>query len=275
MQELEQSLQKSIGEMNLLSIPLYKIIEAAILAIICAVVIKVITVIVKKVLARSKSDSAIQGFIRSGLKFVLWLVALIIIASTLGLNTASLVAVLSVVGLALSLAVQGLVGNIFSGFTLVGAKPFVPGDYVEVDSYQGHVREIGFFYTKIVTLDNRLVYFPNSTVAKSDIVNFTAMKIRRVDVYVGVSYDEDPDEVIAALVDTMRSLEQALEEPVPKAGLESYDDSSIQYVARVWANSEDYWPVYYELRRRIWKTFKERNLEISYPHMNVHMSDNK
>lgn len=273
MAEVEQAVQKSLEGINILSIPLYDIILAVVLTIICAIIIKIITLIVKKVLERSKSDSAVQGFIRSGLKFILWLIALVIIASSLGINTASLVALLSVIGLALSLAVQGLVSNIFSGITLLGSKPFVPGDYIEVDNYEGHVRQIGLFYTKVVTLDNKLVYFPNSTVTKSDVVNYTAMKTRRIDVNVGVSYDENPDEVISALLDTMRSIDEALEEPAPAAVLASYDDSSIQYTARVWADSDDYWTVYFELRRRIWGTFKERGIEISYPHMNIHMGE--
>lgn len=271
--EVLQEIHKSLEGISILSIPLYDIIEAVVLLIICAIVIKIILLIAKKAMSKSKSNGVMQGFIRSGLKFVLWLIALIIIASALGVNTASLVALLGVVGLALSLAVQNLVGNIFSGFTLLGTKPFTTGDYVQIGSYEGHVREIGLFYTKIVTLDNKLVYFPNSKVTGDCVVNYTSMRIRRVDVKLGVSYDEDPDEVIKALEDTMCTMETALTEPPPAAGIWEYDDSAITYFARVWADSDDYWPTYFELRRLVWKTFKDRSIEISYPHMNVHINN--
>ena len=271
--EVLQEIHKSLEGISILSIPLYDILEAIVLLVICAVAIKIILIIARKALTRSKSNGAVQGFVKSGLKFILWLIALIIIASALGVNTASLVALLGVVGLALSLAVQGLVSNIFSGFTLLGAKPFSPGDYIQVGSYEGHVKEIGIFYTKIVTLDNKLVFFPNAKVTGDSIVNFTAMHIRRVEVILGVSYDENPDEVIRALEDTMQDMENTLNEPAPMAGIWEYGDSSIAYTARVWADSEVYWPVYFELRRRVWKTFKDRDIEISYPHMNVHIKE--
>lgn len=125
-------------------------------------------------------------------------------------------------------------------------------------------------YTRLITPDNKAVSIPNSTVSGAQIVNYSSTGTRRVDVNIGASYDADAQAVIQALL-RVGAVEKVLPDPAPFAGLTDYGDSTINYCLRVWVKTEDYWDVYFLLNRRIQQIFAEENIEISYPHLNVHL----
>ena len=157
------------------------LISALITLLVCIIVIKIITNIVDKLLAKStKLDGTVRYYLSSGIRTLLWILAVIIIANALGVNTASLVALVGVAGLALSLSVQNVMSNLFSGITLLIAKPFASGDFVEIAGKTGVVKAVGLFYTQLDTLDNVAVSIPNGDVTGASIFNYSREPLRRV-----------------------------------------------------------------------------------------------
>lgn len=265
---------KSLTEIYIGSISLSAILEAVILLIICSIFVKLLTRASYKLLEKSRHlDDSIKSFIASAVRIVLWIIALLIVASHLGIDVTSLVAVLSVAGLALSLAIQGLLENIFSGITLLLTRPFSVGDYVETGGMCGTVKSIGLFHTVINTLDNKQIYVPNGEITSSKIVNYTSEELRRVDLTINADYSCSTASVKEAISDAIGSIPQALKEPAPFIAIGAYGTSSIEYTVRVWAKSCDYWTVYYALNERIRDSFDAHGVMMSFDHVNVHILD--
>lgn len=251
---------------------LSNIVTAVIVFLICCIAIKLITRLADKLLSRSgKLDGTLKGFIRTALKIVLWALAIVIVAGSLGINTASLVAVISVAGLALSLAVQNIAANLFSGITLLITRPFSQGDYVDIGSNSGTIKSIGLFYTVIDTVDNRVVSIPNGDVTGASIVNYSREPLRRVDLTFSASYDDSTESVREAILDAAGGDEKILSDPAPFIVIGAYKDSSIEYIVRVWCHNADYWDVYFGMNERVRESFARRGVRMTYNHLNVHV----
>ncbi|MEA4893751.1 MAG: mechanosensitive ion channel [Oscillospiraceae bacterium] len=261
----------SVSKISIGTISLMTLISAVLVFLVCLLVITIVLRTVDHIQTRSKLDNAVKGFIRSGVKVGLWIVALIVVASKLGIETSSLVALVGVAGLALSLSVQGLLSNIFSGFTILTSKPFTSGDYVELDNVSGTVSKVELLYTTIVTIDNKVVYIPNSQVTGAKIINYTREKERRLDLFFEASYNDDTEDVKAALMDVIKAEERILKDPAPVVGLNSYKQSSVEYTIRVWVKREDYVNMLFVLNENVRKAFRERGIEMTYDHLNVHI----
>ena len=192
------------------------------------------------------------------------------VAASLGIDVTGIIALASVLTLAISLAVQNALTNVISGFTLLYTKPFSSGDYVEVAGQSGSVSEIGLTYTKLATPDNKYVFIPNGAVTSAQIVNYTVLGSRRIDIRVSVGYDNAIDDVLAALKEA-GDLPAILPEKGVFAALESYGDSAMTYVLRVWTATDDFWPTQYEINRRIKQVFEKKGISMTYPHLNVHL----
>ena len=264
-------IMKSTSDISLGTLSLMKLISAVLIFLVCFVVITIVLKVIDHIQLRSKLDNTVKGFIRSGIKVGLWVIAIIIVASKLGIETSSLVALVGVAGLALSLSLQGLLSNIFSGFTILTSKPFTAGDYVELDSVSGTVSKVELLYTTIVTLDNKIIYVPNNQVTSAKIINYTRENTRRVDLSYFVSYDAETEDVKAALSDVIDSDSRILKEPAPAIGILSYKQSSVQYVIRVWVKREDFGDMQFALNENVRKIFKERGIEMTFDHLNVHI----
>ena len=248
-----------------------KIFSAVIAAAVCLVVIKVLTRVLSRALGRSKLDAPLQNLLRSLLRGVLWFVAVIIVLECLDIEATSLVAVLSVVGLAFSLALQNFLSNLAGGMQLLASHPFKPGDFVDAGGCSGTVTEIGMFYTKLTTPDNKLVQLPNSTIVSANIINYSAQPTRRVELKVSASYDAPTGQVIALLRRMAEEHPLTLADPELAVHVDSYGDSAITYVARVWCANADYWAVYFDLMDGMKPAFDQAGIEMTYPHLNVHM----
>ncbi len=246
--------------------------SAIVTLLICLVAIRFLTVLTAKLLKKStKLDGTLQGFIQSAVRIVLWILAAIIVANALGINTSSLVALIGVIGLALSLSVQNLLGNLFSGLTLLITKPFVSGDFVEIAGKTGIVKTVGLFYTQLDTLDNVAVSLPNGDVTSSSINNYSREPQRRVDMTFSASYDEPTEKVKAAILDAVQQDSRILSEPAPFVRLLEYKGSTVSYVVRVWCNNADYWDVYFDLNENVRESFQRNGVAMSYEHVNVHI----
>lgn len=261
-----ESLWKSIE-----NITASNIFGAVLSVVISLVLIQVLTRLLDRALGRSRLDAPLQRLIRSLLRGVLWAVAAIIVLGCLGIEVTSLVAVLSVVGLAFSLALQNFLSNVAGGMQLLASHPFAVGDFVDAGGCSGTVEEIGVFYTKLTTPDNKLVQLPNSTIVSANITNFSARPTRRVELKVSASYDAPPDQVLALLTRLAADHPLALPDPEPAVHVDGYGESAVTYVMRVWCANADYWTVYYDLMDGFKAAFDKAGVEMTYPHVNVHM----
>ena len=247
-----------------------RLFQALLILVIGILAIRVVMKIIRVTLERSRLEKAAYSLISSLTRIVLYLLLGLIVASSLGIDVTGVVALASVLTLALSLSLQNMLTNVIGGFTLLYTHPFHSGDFVQIADQSGTVQEIGMTYTKLTTGDNKLIAIPNSAVVAAQIVNYSANDTRRVEVTVSASYDDPTQKVLDALV-LAGTVDNALLEPAPKAVITSYGDSAIQYSLRLWVKTEDYWDVYFEVTRRVKDIFDEQGITMTYPHLNVHL----
>ena len=249
---------------------LNKLLPAVVILVIGILAIRIISKILKAALERSRLEKAAHALILSLANTCLYILLGLIVASGLGIDVTSIVALASVLTLALSLALQNMVSNIIGGFTILYTHPFRSGDYVEIAGQAGTVQEINMTYTKLSTPDNKHISIPNSAVVAAQIVNYSAAETRRIAIEVSASYDVPTQKVIDALA-LAATMDNVLLEPAPAAVISSYGESAIRYSLRVWVRNEDYWDVYFALNQRIKSIFDEQGVTMTYPHLNVHI----
>lgn len=247
-----------------------RILNALIVVVIGLLVIRLVMKLLRQGLEKSKLEKAAHSLILSLAKVAMYILLGLSVASSLGIDVTGVVALASVLTLAVSLSLQNMLTNVFGGFTILSTHPFHSGDYVEIAGQAGTVQEINMTYTKLATPDNKLVSIPNSAVVAAQIVNYSAAGTRRVDIAVSASYDVPTQKVIDALV-LAGTMDNVLLTPAPCAYVVSYDDSAIAYSLRVWVKTEDYWDVYFALNQRVKDLFDEQGIEMTYPHLNVHL----
>lgn len=248
-----------------------KVFSAVIAAVVCLIVIRIMLTVLDRALNRSKLDMPLRKLLRNLIQGGLWFVATIIVLRCLGIDVTALVAVLSVVGLAFSLALQNFLSNMAGGMQLLASHPFKPGDFVEAGGCSGTVTDIGMFYTKLATPDNKLVQIPNSTIMSANVINYSAEPTRRVEVKVSASYDAPTERVLALLREMVEGHPLTLADPEPMIHVDDYGDNAIGYVVRVWCANADYWTVYFDLMDGLKLAFDAAGVEMTYPHVNVHM----
>ncbi len=246
------------------------VLKTVITAVICLLIIHIVSKMLSKILERSKLEKAAHSLIKTLAKTVMYILMALILASSLGIDVTGVVAIASVATLAVSLALQNMFSNVIGGFTLLYTHPFSKGDFVDIANQSGTVEEVGIAYTRLITFDNKMISIPNSAVVATEIVNYTVTGTRRVDVKVSVSYDEDSENVVKTLLKVSEH-KKVLKDPAPFAALNAYLDSSVEYTLRVWTKSEDYWDVYFDLNKELASAFKSAGIEMTYPHLNVHI----
>ncbi len=233
-------------------------------------IIRIVLNIINRALEKSKLEKAAHSLVKSLAAVVLYALLALIAASALGIDVTGIVALASVVSLAVSLALQNSLTNLIGGFTLLYTRPFSSGDFVEIAGQSGTVREIGMAYTKLLTPDNKLISIPNSAVVAAQIVNYTVTGRRRVDVNVTVSYATEPARVLEALKEAGQ-VSYALEDPALFVGITGYDQSAISYTLRIWTTADDYWDAWFEMNNRVQEIFGREGLKMVYPVMNVRL----
>jgi small conductance mechanosensitive channel len=248
-----------------------RIIPFILILLVGLIVTRIITTIVNKALSKSKLEKAAHGLIKSLVRAVLFLLLGLIAASSLGIDVTGIIALASVLTLAVSLSVQNALTNVIGGITLLYTKPFKSGDFVEIAAESGTVQEIGMSYTKLQTPDNKIIYIPNSAVVSADIINYTVSGTRRVDFIVSASYNTPTQTVIQALHEAAK-VPGVLTDPAPFAALNRYGENSIEYTLRVWTAAENYWDVNFAVNENIREAFQKGGVEFSYPHLNIHVA---
>ena len=221
-------------------------------------------------LHRKSMDEAAAGFVGQIAYAILVVMVLLTALDQIGVDTTSMIAALGAAGLAIGLALQSSLSNLASGFLLVTLRPFKKGDYVEAAGTSGSVDQITMLQTRLVTPDNRKVTVPNSSVMSNTITNYSALPTRRLDLVVGVSYDDDIRQVKAVLEELVAGDERIMKEPSHLIAVSELADSSVNFNFRMWCSAADYWALKWDMTERIKLTFDERGISIPYPQRDVH-----
>lgn len=249
----------------------FKVIIAFVCLFIGMKLIKWVRKIAKKCLVKANADTGLIQFLDAFIKFSLMILLVAGLATSFGVQVASLVAVLGSAGVTLGLALQGSLSNFAGGVLILLLKPFKVGDYIKEDTNnnEGTVTEISLFYTKLLTYDEKIIVLPNGTLANNSLTNVTGAETRRLDLKIGVSYDSDikkVKEVIQKLLDEETGV---LKERETNIFVDNLADSSIVIGVRCYTKQSEYWPVKWRMLENIKLTFDENDIEIPYPKMDV------
>ncbi|QIR06919.1 mechanosensitive ion channel domain-containing protein [Salinivibrio costicola] len=248
------------------------ILSALLILIIGNLVVKGLANSLAAVMRKRQMDNAVVEFIHGLVRYLLFIIVLIAALSRIGVQTASVIAILGAAGLAVGLALQGSLANFAAGVLIVTFRPFKSGDYVELAGVAGSVESIQIFSTVLTTPDNKMVVVPNGSVISSPITNYSKHATRRIDYTIGVSYNADLKKTKAILTEVVTNHPLVMKDPAPTIGVMTLADSSVNFVVRPWVKTSDYWSVYYELLQSMKEALDEHNIEIPFPQMSVHIN---
>lgn len=248
-----------------------KFLLAIIVLLVGLRIVKSISRLLVKGLDKRNLDPTLKPFLGSLTNILLKAMLFISVASMVGIETTSFVAMLGAAGLAVGLALQGTLQNFASGVMLLIFKPFKKGDVIEAAGYTGTVDAIEIFVTKLLTFQNRLVIIPNGQIASGSLTNFSAMNTARVDFKIGISYSSNIKTAKDVITKIYSEDERVLQDPAPMVVVGNLGDSSVDLVVRVWVNAADYWGVYFDFNERIKIQLEEAGVSIPFPQMDVHL----
>ncbi len=235
------------------------------------VLIRILLSMSDRAVVKSKTLAPLRMQIHSTARVLLTILLVLVVLGSLGVEVTSFVALLSVAGLAVSLALQNTLANIAGGIMLLTSRPYSIGDYVSIDGAEGTVAAIGLSNCKFTTPDNKEIQIPNSQIAAAKITNFNRLGRRRIDLTFSAAYDAPTQEVYDALREAAARFPQLTS--APEVHLAAYGASSIDYLARLWVKSNDYWTVYWGMLEAVRETFEAHGVEMTYNHLNVHMME--
>lgn len=237
--------------------------------------IKIVKKQLRGIFEKTKVDESLRTFLLSLLDLGLKVLLIVSVVGIVGIPTAPFVAVLGAAGLAVGLALQGSLSNFAGGVIILIMKPFKVSDYIESQGYSGTVEEIQIFYTRLVTVDNKTINIPNGTLANSNLTNYSSKDKRRADFKFGVGYESDIEKVKKIIYDILYNHPLTLKDPDPFVRLAEHGESSLNFVARVWCNSGDYWNIHFDVIEQVKIAFDKEGVNIPYPHMDVNVISNK
>jgi len=272
-EETQEAFETLVGAIK--GLDLWHIATIVLLLLACMVVMKVLLRLLDRTFRRLEVEKSLHTFVRAALRVFLWIITICLVLGYIGIPMTSLIAVLSVLGLAITLAVQGSLSNLAGGIQVLVSKPFKADDYIEVGSVGGTVAEVGLVYTKLRTIDNKIISIPNGQISGEKIVNYSTEEKRRVDLTFNTSYDDAPERVTACIRDVIGAHPKAFFTPEPFVRVSAYQASSVEYTVRVWCATEDYWALYFDLLEQVKAAFDRAGIEMTYNHLNVHMVDHR
>ena len=260
---------------NLKTFTVERVLQALVLLLVCLVVIRIILRLVNRVCSHPRFDPRIRRYLITTLKALLYVLTILIVADSLGIPMTSLVALFSVLGLAISLAVQDVLSNVAGGLVILFSKPFQVGDYIETDACTGTVVAIDLIHTKLDTYGGQRVMMPNSALSSSKITNYTQLGTRRIDHTVTASYDDPIPAVRASCLKAVAMTDNVLDTPAPQVVVTNYKESSIEYHVRCWSTTDNFWQVYADVLENIKTCFDADGITMTYNHLNVHIVEDK
>ena len=249
-----------------------RVVLAGLAFLVGVQLIRILRHVIKKALGRSRIEESAMRFIDSFIKFGLYFVLILMIASSLGVDAASILAILGSASVAIGLAVQGSLSNFAGGVLLLILKPFTAGDYIKDGlGNEGTVDAVDIFYTQLITPDNRVVVLPNGTLANGTITNFTRCRERRIDIPVGIAYEEDIRKTREVIEAVLRADAAVIADRDIMVFVDSLGESSVNLNARCWAVQEDFWPAKWRLTEAVKYALDEAGIRIPYPQMDMHL----
>ncbi|MCY7295518.1 mechanosensitive ion channel family protein [Alteromonas sp. a30] len=247
------------------------ILPAVITLVVGLWLVKRLVRVIEGLLKRKQMDEAAINFINQVLYVIFVVVVFISVIDQLGVDTTSLIAVLGATGLAVGLALKGSLENLAAGILLVSQRPFKKGNFIEGAGVSGFVDKITMLNTRLKTVDNKIVVIPNASLVNDNLVNFSANPTRRLDLIVGVSYDDDLKKVKTVLQQLVEEEERVLPEPSSLVAVCELADSSVNFTVRMWLNSSDYWSVKFAMLEKIKLKLDEEDITIPFPQRDVHL----
>jgi len=248
-----------------------KLLYAVLIWVIGKFIISKLMLLVDKKMELARTEITLKKFLHSIVNTLFYTFLFIIIVSTLGIQTASFIAVLGAASLAIGFALQGSLANFAGGVLIILFKPYKIGDYIEASGVAGTVIEIQIFATLLNTVDNKRVVIPNGKLSNDTLVNYSKNPVRRVDIVFGVGYNDDIEKAKSVLVEIADSQEKILKNQEAFVEIVEYGSSSVNLVYRVWCNTADYWDVYFCSMKMAKTEFDKANISIPYPQMDVHV----
>lgn len=246
------------------------LLKSIILLLVGRYVISLIMKIFGNTLVKYEIEPSLATFFKSFLNALLWVLLIISVATTLGMEMTSFVAILGAAGLAIGLALQGSLANFAGGVLILVFKPFRIGDTVEAQGTLGSVESIDILYTKIRNFDNKVVTVPNGALANNSITNYSQKPTRRVEINVGVAYGTDLKKTRNVILDVLKLDERIHLDPEPIVKFVNFGDSSLDLTIRVWTDAANLWPVYWDNMEAIKETLEEHEIEIPFPQRTLH-----
>lgn len=233
------------------------------------ILIKIVLNITKKLLNKTKIEKIAQQFICTILKFVLYLVLILLLLAQVGVEITGILTACSAVILAVGMALQNCIANVANGIIIISSKMFKKGDYIVTGGVEGKVSDINFLFTTLITNDNKKVTLPNSNILNGEVTNLGAFPKRRVDFMFSVAYETDVELVKKIVTDVMKSDGRVYLDPAPFCRLKILGASSIDFAANCWCDNEDYWDVYYYVTEHVYNEFKRNNISIPYNQLEI------
>jgi small conductance mechanosensitive channel len=245
------------------------LLKSIILLLVGRYIIRLVLQVFGKTLAKYEIDPSLATFLKSFLNAILWVLLIISVATTLGMEMTSFIAIIGAAGLAVGLALQGSLANFAGGVLILIFKPFRVGETIDAQGTLGSVESIDILYTKIRNFDNKVVIVPNGALANNSIVNLSQKPTRRVEINVGVAYGTDLKKTRKVILDTLKMDERIHDEPEPIVKFTTFGDSSLDLVVRAWTDAADLWPVYWDNMEAIKEAFEQNDIEIPFPQRDV------
>lgn len=276
-ESIHESVEKTSGLFNDAAEYLKKALPLLIIALVILItgilISKLIAKLVGKAVSRSNVNGTAKSFLVSLIKILLYITVVVMALSVLNVPMSSIITILGAAGLAISLALQNCLSNLSGGFIILFTKPFNSGDIIELDGSVGTVRDIGIFYTKIVTFDNKTVFIPNGKVADAKIINYTETPTRRIDLSFDISYSADFDKARQVILGVISEEKLILKDPAPTVRMSSHNHSSVSIDVLVWVNNADYLAEKYNMTEAVKAAFNENDIEIPFPQLDIHVKD--
>ena len=247
------------------------LITAIVIFYVGRLAVRLITRGIHKVMTSQEVDKTLVSFVTNLISMILLVIVVIAAVSALGIQTTSFIAILGAAGLAVGLALQGSLSNFAAGVLIIIFRPYKVGDWIEGAGVSGSVVEVQILTTILKTGDNKQVIVPNSQIMDSIITNYSANDTRRVDMVVGVSYGDDLDKVHSVLKELVAADDRILDDPACTIAVSELGDSSVNFVARPWAKTGDYWGVFFDTTEAVKKRFDAEGISIPYPQSDVHV----
>jgi small conductance mechanosensitive channel len=248
-----------------------KLILAIVVLIVGLWIINRVIRLMSAGMERSNTEPTLAKFLCNLSSVLLKALLLISVASMIGIETTSFIAVLGAAGLAVGLALQGSLANFAGGVLVLMFRPYKVGDFVEAQGVMGTVHEIQIFNTIMKTPDNKVIIVPNGSISNGIITNFSMEATRRVDFVFGIGYSDDIGKAKATIERLIKEDSRALSDPEPQIVVSSLGDSSVNITTRVWVNAADYWGLFFDLTEKVKLTFDQEGISIPFPQRDVHL----